>query len=1119
VRLHTRKLKENPGLVQNRKKTPGEKLVEKFLIKDKPTEQAKRRQNGAEAISAKHVRRDPGGQEAEDRHSGTPRRENIQDLERSIDRSEPDTILSKKRLAHEEEEGEEDVVTVTQSEALDILLSETENEAEIISEKPKVMPEQSPSEKYASLKGKQNTSSTVKKRPKKRDKGSTIKRVEHNPAETIQAAAEKSLLQRRNTVKKLRRNSRDIELLTLAIDENESSVMSTPAGSLPTPASSITSTPPTSTTPTPVNSTPSTPIASSPVTPMVETLPLEVGKPVVFESQCSNRDMFPFKTKVSDRKCEPNISKIVSVDVSVENSCDVFKKMPLKFVVDEIKVEETPKSPKLLRYEVTVEEVANNEIPFQGGRDARDPEVLDKSRCNLDRDETFATMRHGLTPAEECVVCKSSSISNLKEESEFKFNLTDEEQKAEIIPETSPDSETVPEAEVSVCNVVESNSKQAHSPFSPGDRCSEEGEKEQALTAGSEIHAYSKEDTESDYRAAKDELANEEIKCIAPKCDAKASLTEKEFGQVEILKNAASANKVTMHKDGTGTPQAQHKDKIEKDTSNKKFLAYLKLAEKNSSCGRPEIPVTSDQKNEQSCIPAWKKALIARTQANNASKAQGQIDMQHKCQLIPVSQVSNKDCTTASRTSASDTSTLEAIVEPRTESCEHLLQDENPQVLLSAESCSTLSKPEESEEDQIGKTKSADAESLCANSGADKVAQHSGKSSPGGKPETRGTGNEQSDVAFPAEQDVKPSGTVDVQNLNSSAADLRSSKGKKNADRKVAEGKVKPSEPPSARKDKPTEIKLENVGLRNTERTPFGLTRAAEGKAKDVKAKPAVAAVANRTKDGEMEMARSKLKLPQMSPEQKSPANTNVTKCETNSSTLVISESVETKPLGTKLKDVDTPPVSDPKSAIEPSDVKTVTAEIKPDDEKKTAAGEFPLEKLECAEASASVEDAKQDRKEGSGKPKLAETSAADNAESKEEKPESKQTKTKAPEKKRTPVNAKVPSHGKSSGTLPAETGNPVAEEADLASCTAAVGLKAGEPAVTAAEEEEASSEDEEDTDSGSDDDGEEVTRLSQRASTSSSEDSGFDSLPTSVPGSPAYYKKDPNTKGTRPSF
>jgi hypothetical protein len=1072
-------LKENPGLVQNRKKTPGEKLVEKFLIKEKPTEQAKRKENGAEAVGAKHVRRDPGGQEAEDWHPGTPRRENIQDLERPVDRSEPDRILSEKRQDLEEEEKAEDVVTVTQSEALDILLSETENETEIISAIPNAMPEQTPSEKYASLNGKQSRSSTVKKRTKKRDKSSTIKRVEHNPPEVIQAAAEKSLLQRRNTVKKLRRNSRDIELLTLAIDESETSMLSTPAGSLPTPASSITST-----TPTPVNSTPSTPTAS---TPMVETLPLEVGKPFVFESQCSNRDMFPFKTKVSDRKCEPNISKILSVDVSVENSCDVFKKTPLKFVVDEIRVEESPKSPKLLRYEVTVEEVVDNETPFQRG-DEREPQVLDESSCGLDREGAFATV--------EGVVCSSSSIRNLKDENEFKFNLTNERQKAKIIPETSRDSETVSEAEIVV-------DRQADS-----DRCSEEGENKQALTAGSEmadvpslVHAYSEQDTESDDRAAKDELANEEIKCKAPKCDAEASPIEKEFSQVEIPKNTASTNKVTVHKDGTGTPKAQHKDKIEKDTSNKKFLEYLKLAEKNSSAGRPEIPLTSDQKNEQSCVPAWKKALIARTQANNANKAQGQIDMQHRCQLIPVSQVSNKDTTTTSRTSASDGRALDAIVEPRSENCEHL-QDTKPQVLLSAESCSAVSKPEESIEDQIGEAKSADAESSCAN----KSAQHSGKSGPEEKPETRGTRSEKSDDAHPAEQD-NLSGKVDVQNLNSSAAELRSSKGNKNADRKVVEGKVKPSEPPSARKDKHTETKLENVKLRNTERTPFGLTKAAEAKTKDVKASPAVA---NRTKDGETEMARCKLKPTQMSPEQKSPANTNLTKFETNSSTPVVSESVGTKPLGARLKDVDTPPVSSPKSAIEPSDVTTATAEIKPDDEKKTSAGEVPVEKLKCAEASASAEDSKQDRKEGSVKPKLAETSAADDAESvgtkSKEKPESKQTKTKAPDNKLTPVNGKAPSHGKSSGT---------AEEADLASCAAAVGLEAAEPALTA--EEETSSE--EDTDSGSDDDGEEVTGLSQRASTSSSEDSGFDSLPTSVPGSPAYYKKDPNTKGTHPSF
>jgi hypothetical protein len=1102
VRLHTKRLKENPGLVQNRKKTPGEKLVEKFLIKDKPTEKAKRREIEADGSGQIHARTDPGAQEAEDWRPSTHRKKSVKGLERLVDGGESEGVVSKKKKAPEEEE---EVVTVTQSEALDILLSEAENEAESFSAKAELTPEPPPSEKYAFVKAKQEKSNTVKKRPKKLDKGSTIKRVDHNATEIIQAPAEKSLLQRRNTVKKLRRNSRDIELLSLGINESESSMLSIPAGSLPAPVGAVTSAPPTSATSTPVNSAPSTPITSTPVTPGVDALPSKVRTPVVFESQRSNRDMYPFKTKVNDRKSEPNVSKIVSADVSVENSCDVFRKIPLRFVVDEIKVEETPKSPKLLHYEVTVEDVASTQMSFQK-RGRVEESVPDKGGCNL-------AVEHGLESTEGAVACECSSVSALKGGNEFEFNVREEEQKAEIIPETSPDPETVPKAQVDSFS------------FPPGDRCNGEGENKQTLMADipSLVRTTSKQDTESCSRPAKDELENVEIKHIDPKYDSKASPADKESNQAENLKNTTSVDNATVHKDGTRTPKAQLKEKVEKENCNKRFMEYLKKAERNCAGGRPETPSTPGQKKEQPCIPAWKKALMARTQANNASKAQRQTDAQSKCQLIPVPQASNKDGSTAASRGASEGRTLEAIVETRTETCERLPKDTKPPVGVSKKGSSVVSKAERSEDGQAGEVWSADAESLCGNSGAGKGEQRSGKWDPAGKLEAQVTEEQESDGALPADEGVEPYGEAGAENTIDAAGDLSTSKEKKSAEeRKITESKVKVSQQPSARRDVSAEPTAERAKVRNGDRIPVGMRKGTEGKP----------APAKGMKADQMEVITSELKPPQMSPGQKLPPDVNRTKC-----APVTSQSPGTKPLVTKLKDVEAPSVSDTKAALEPPPVKTLAVEIKSGDEKKIPAGMFPVDNLKSASAEipsvahASAEYAKEaieyggigrqlnpELKTSTSKSRLAETSSADNQESivtksKDEKAETKQSKTKVPEKM-TPVNAK---RGKSSGT---GTGKPlvrpVVEEPGAGSCAATVQPKAAEDEGQAPSEDEADSEEE--TDSDSSDDGEEATRLSQRASTSSSEDSGFDSHPTSVPGSPAYNKKGPNTKGIRAS-
>ncbi|XP_069674583.1 uncharacterized protein Pkcdelta isoform X2 [Periplaneta americana] len=437
VRLHTKRLKDNPALLQNRRKTPGEKLMEKFLIKDKVAEEAKRRKLEEEANRLRDVYKEPVAVETEsvpvENGENTRRRKSIQDclqeLEGLMDLDEAEkAFLENKDVSDKDQESETEV---SESEALDRILSETESESSEIPKKPDPVPVPEPipsvediHSKRVSVKQKKaaEKSNTVKKRPKKRDKNSTIKEAKTNTTEEIQPSlppVEKSLLQRRNTVKKLRRNSRDIELLTLDLSGVEnfvrddtapssdcskcstpsSTVPSTPADSLPstpanskmltpsssalstpatssisTPVSSSSSTPATSSISTPVSSSPSTPAGSVPTTPVSLTSPspipaflsksepktlADAQKPFVPKTQSSNRDMFPFKTKANVGSPMQKLPKKISVDVSVENADDVPKKLPLKFVVDDIKVEETPKSPKspkLFRYEVTVDE-------------------------------------------------------------------------------------------------------------------------------------------------------------------------------------------------------------------------------------------------------------------------------------------------------------------------------------------------------------------------------------------------------------------------------------------------------------------------------------------------------------------------------------------------------------------------------------------------------------------------------------------------------------------------------------------------------------------------------------------------------------------------------------------
>jgi hypothetical protein len=168
------------------------------------------------------------------------------------------------------------------------------------------------------------------------------------------------------------------------------------------------------------------------------------------------------------------------------------------------------------------------------------------------------------------------------------------------------------------------------------------------------------------------------------------------------------------------------------------------------------------------------------------------------------------------------------------------------------------------------------------------------------------------------------------------------------------------------------------------------------------------------------------------------------------------------------------------------------------------------------------------------------ETRAVDKSESVERAPKSLPVgnetvleKTKPPEKKYTPVETKVLGHPEFCETLAVEKEKhgvtSVSEKEKSAGDSVVVGPKLPEsegnaetnPVASVQEEttSEAETDSEEDTESETDsDDGEKVSRISQQASTSSSEDSGFDSHPTSVPGSPAYNKA-PISKGINPIF
>jgi hypothetical protein len=1159
VRIHTKRLKENPELVKNRRKTPGEKLVEKFLIKDKAAEEAKRRKLEEEASSSKHVHRDIALVKVEAGNSTPPRRQDAQGSEVLIDFDKPEERLAKNHVPEEEEQ---EVLKVTQSEALDILLSETESET--------VTP--APSKKRASVKDKGKKSNTIKKRPKKRDKGSTIKSVDRTFAEVTQKPVEKSLLQRRNTVKNLRRNSRDVEPLALVINEYETSIPSTSAEPLLTPASSTTSLSTESTASTPVDSTSSTPVSSTPITPplglvsSIESVPLEVIKSVVPESDSLQRDTSPLKAD-SDYNSKPNIYNMLSVEASVENAGDMLKKLPLKFVVDEIKVEETskpPKSPKLFRYEVTVEEISDKKLPFQKQGSDNQSKFQNENGIYVDRDATYLTVKNDLKQAENVMKCDSSLIHTQKEETESNSSGIPVGKTVGIIPKGPTYSETVSQVEVSLSNVGEDRMRQVDVvSFSSGNSSNEKGENREIVTATSEISnipsvspTSSKQDTEGGSKLPEAELKSEEFFSILPKEESKTLPIEKKLKKCENLKDKTLTNKFTVKGEETEALEVTDTHRTEKDICNKKLVESSKIAEKNNSRQIFENMFAIDRKIDRPDIPAWKKALIAKTQASNTSKLQDSLGLQHKSnnlKLNPIPLSPNKDDSIVSSNNTSTETNLKTCVELSVKQAEPVSQEvKTSAISLSTISCSERSNPKITEQQEIVKIKAADAGSVCWNSTPDKTDLQSGKSELGEKLNIQVTEKHETNEAVSVGQKIKPSEEADMENEMKVPADLNVNKGQESkVKEKVVENKLKYGEVLSAGEAKSAETQLENVKVKYSEMSPIGATKATEAKLKESKPKPANEIHADKMKPAKVKVTDSKLK-PQTSSEQNSPA-INVTECKIKSSALVKLGTPEMKPLDTKVKSVQTSPIEGKVHVIQSTAKEvnfmreiTVATEIKSVDKKIIPEAESPVEKVKSTETEiSSVEETEvpeireilNDALETPTSSSLAfvETPAVNKSESVETAPkpfsvgnETELEETKPPEKKATPVQTKVFGHSEFCEVLAVEKEKPgvtsIMEKEESASDAAVTGPtisgsdgKAETNPVVSLEKETSSEEEtdsEEETESETDsDDGEEVTRPSQRASTSSSEDSGFDSLPTSVPGSTAY-NKGPNSKG-----
>ncbi|XP_066993565.2 uncharacterized protein [Anabrus simplex] len=272
VRLHTKKPKDNPAL-QRRKQTPGERLMEKFLIKDKIAEAAK-----------------------EERQRKLDEQERLERLQAEALKTAEQPLVPPQPPSEDHSS-----IILTENAALDILLSTQEEVDSHLVETART----------EEKKETRNRTMRLGKKTKKRD----LIRQTSEPSETIwmmedESGTEKSPLQRRNTVKKLRRNSQDI---------SDSETISCP------------------------NSRRSS---------------LDVDAPpiVAEEEELKLAKNITVKRKRGDKQ------KIVA-DISVDNSISAapLLKSPVKFIVDDIQVEESPASPRTLakkfRYEVTVQEL------------------------------------------------------------------------------------------------------------------------------------------------------------------------------------------------------------------------------------------------------------------------------------------------------------------------------------------------------------------------------------------------------------------------------------------------------------------------------------------------------------------------------------------------------------------------------------------------------------------------------------------------------------------------------------------------------------------------------------------------------------------------------------------
>jgi len=1160
VRIRTKRLKENPELVQNRRKTPGEKLVEKFLIKDKAAEEAKRKKLEEEASSLKHVYRDGALVKVEAENSTPSRRQDAQSDEGLIGFDEPEEKLAKEQVPGEEEQ---DALKVTQSEALDILLSETECET--------VAP--TPSKTRVSVKDKENRSNTIKKRPKKRGKECTIKTVESKVAEVTQKPVEKSLLQRRNTVKNLRRNSHDIKPLALVVNENETSILSTSTGPLPNLASSRTSLPTESTSSTPVDSTSSTPVSSASITPPLDFLsdinsvPLKVIKSVVPESDCLQRDTSLFKVNDSDCKSKPNIYNMLSVEASVENAGDLLKKMPLKFIVDEIKVEETPKSPKSpksFRYEVTVEEIPDTHLPFQKQGSDSQSKFFNENGVYIDRDATYVEVKNELKQAGNAMQCDSCLIYNNKEETENNCGGILSGKTVGIIPKGPTHSETVSEVEISLSNLGEDNTRQADAvSFSSGNSSNEKGENREVLMS-SEISnipsvppTFSKQGTDEGSKLPEAELKSEELFSLLPKEESKTLPIEKKLKKFENFKDKPLTNKLIINREETAALKVKDIHRTEKDICGKKLVDSSKTAEKNSSRQIFENMLAVDQRNDRPDIPAWKKALLAKTQADSASKLQDSVGLQHKTNNLkssPISPSPNKvDSVVSSSNTMTETNLKTCVDLPDKEAVTVSKETKTTANSISTIGCTESSKLKTTEQQEIVETKSVVSDTVCGNSTPDKTDPQLDKSELREMLDIEVGEKHKTDEKVSTGQEVKPS-EEDIEN----EMKVPASKGQASAVKKeVVENKLKCDELLSAGKAMSAKTQFENVKLNCTEISPIGVTKATETQLKDSKLKPAKA-MFDEMKPAKMKVTDRKLKPPASS-EQSSPAM-NVTEGKTKSSALVKLGTPEMKPLDIKVKSVETSPVEGKAHITESatSEVNfvteiTVATEVKSVDKKIIPVAGPPVENMKSTgtEISSAKEPKEPESREilnhsletpSSSSPPLTsvETRAVDKLESVETKPkplsvgnETELEKTKPPEKKDTPVETKVLGHPEFCETLEVEKVKPgvtsVSEEEKSAGDAVVVEPKLTEsegnaeinPVVSVQEEtsSEAETDSEEETESETDsDDGERVTRPSHQASTSSSEDSGFDSLPTSVPGSPAY-NKGPNSKGTHPIF